>query len=86
MKPLFVSMKEGQRLIDWSKLLVFAVLVMIVAAVMVEGAWYLLWSHLSGEALVVSFVISALIMVRVVARAVAYQEEELAVEETVGSS
>ena len=86
MKPLFVSMKEGQRQIQWPKLSVFAVLVMVVTAVLVEGVWYLLTSHLSGGALVVALVLGALIVVRFVVRAVTYQEQELEVEETVSSS
>ena len=86
MKPLFVSMKEGQRQIQWPKLSVFAVVVMIVTAVLVESLWYLLTSHLSGEALVVALVLGALIVVRFVVRAVTYQEQELEVEEAVSTS
>jgi hypothetical protein len=86
MKPLFVSIKEGQRKIHWPKLSVFAVVVMVVTAVLVEGLWWLLTNHLSGEALVVALVLGTLIVVRVVARAVTYQEQELEVEATAGSS
>ena len=77
MKPPFVSIKEGQRFVHWPKLSVFAVVVMVVSAVLVEGIWYLLTSHFSGGALVVALVLGTLIVVRVVARAVTYQEQEL---------
>ena len=86
MKPLFVSIKEGQRLIYWPKLCSFAVLVLVVSAVLVEGVWYLLTDHLSGEALVVALVLGTLIVVRFVVRAVTYQVQELEIEEPVSSS
>ena len=59
---------------------------MVVSAMLVEGAWYLLTNHFSGAALVVALVLGTLIVVRVVVRAVTYQEQELEVEETVSSS
>ena len=70
MKSLFVSNKEGQRVVHWKKLTVFSVAVMVLTAVLVEGLWWLLWNTLSLGALMVALVLGTLIVVRVVVRAI----------------
>ncbi len=77
MKPLFVSSNEGQRVVHWKKLTAFSVAVMVLTAVLVEGLWWLLSNSLSLGGLIVAFVLGALIVVRVVVRAITYQEQEL---------
>jgi hypothetical protein len=84
MKPFFVSMKEGQRAVHWPKLVAFGAVVLVLSTGLVEGLWWILTGSLSGGAVVVGLVIGTLIVVRAVARAVTYQEEEL--EMTVGST
>jgi len=79
MKPLFVSIKEDQRVVHWKKLTAFSVAVMVLTAVLVEGLWWLLWNTLSLGALMVALVLGTLIVVRVVVRAITYQEQELEV-------
>ncbi len=79
MKPLFVSIKEGQRVVHWKKLTAFSVAVMILTAVLIEGLWWLLSNTLSPGALIVALVLGTLIVVRLVVRAVTYQEQELEV-------
>ena len=86
MKPLFVRVKDGQPIVQWSKLTASSVAVMVVSALVVEGFWYLVTSHLSLGALVVAIVLGALIVVRLIVRAVTYQEQELEVESVAGSS
>jgi len=86
MKPLFVRMSDGQPIVDWPKLTAVSVAVMVVSALLVEGIWYVLTSHFSLGALVVAGVLGALIVVRLIVRAVTYQEQELEVESTAGSS
>jgi membrane protein YdbS with pleckstrin-like domain len=77
MKPLFVSNKEGQRVVHWKKLTAFSVAVLVLSAVLVEGLWWLLWNTWSLGALIVALVLGTLIVVRIVVRAITYQEEEL---------
>ena len=86
MKPLFVRINDGQPIVQWPKLTAFSVAVMVVSALLVEGLWYLLTSHLSLGALVVAIVLGTLIVVRLIVRAVTYQEQELEVESTADSS
>jgi hypothetical protein len=86
MKPLFVRVKDGQPIVQWSKLTASSVAVMVVSALVAEGFWYLVTSHLSLGALVVAIVLGALIVVRLIVRAVTYQEQELEVESVAGSS
>ena len=83
MKPYFVSIEEGRRVVHWPRLMSFAAVVFVVTALVVEGLWYLVAHSLSTGALVVAVVIAAMIVIRAVARAVTYQEEEL--EMTIGS-
>ena len=77
MKPLFVSIKEDQRIIHWKRLTAFSVAVMVLTAVLVEGLWWLLSNTLSLEPLIVGLVLGTLIVVRMVVRAITYQEQEL---------
>ncbi len=77
MKPLFVSIKGDQRIVHWKRLTAFSVAVMVLAAVLVEGLWWLLSNTLSLEALIVGLVLGTLIVVRMVVRAITYQEQEL---------
>lgn len=86
MKPFFVRMNEGQPDVQWPKLISFSAVVMVVTAIVVESLWYVLTSHLSLAALVVAIVLGALIVVRLIVRAVTYQVQELEVESTVGSA
>jgi membrane protein YdbS with pleckstrin-like domain len=86
MKPLFVRINNGQPIVQWRKLTAFSAAVMVVTAMVVEGIWYLVSSHLSLGALVVAIVLGALIVVRLVVRAVTYQEQELEVESISSSS
>ena len=88
MKPLFVRINDGQPIVQWRKLTAFSVAVMFVTAVLIEGLWFLLSSHMSLGALVVAIVVGALVVTRLVVRAVTYQEQELEVEveSTTGSS
>jgi membrane protein YdbS with pleckstrin-like domain len=79
MKPLFVSIKEGQRVVHWPKLAAFSAAVLVLTAVLVEGLWWLLSNTLSLGALIVALVLGTLIVVRIVVRAVTYQEQELEV-------
>ena len=76
MKPLFVSNKDGQRVVHWKKLTAFSVAVMVLTAVLVEGLWWLLSNTLSLGALIVALVLGTLIVVRMVVRAITYQEQE----------
>ncbi len=84
MKTLFVSIKEGQRLIHWPKLFAFAVAVLISTTVLVEGLSWMLTGHPSLGALVIGLVVGTLFVVRIIVRAVTYQEQEL--ETTAGST
>ena len=86
MKPLFVSIKEDQRVVHWKKLTAFSVAVMVLTALLVEGLWWLLSNTLSLGALIVALVLGTLIVVRVVVRAITYQEQELEVEATTDSA
>ena len=79
MKPLFVSIKDSQRVVHWKKLTAFSVAVMIVTAALVEGLWWLLSNSLSLGALIVALVLGTLIVIRLVVRAITYQEQELEV-------
>jgi len=79
MKPLFVSNKDGQRVVHWKKLTAFSVAVMVLTAVLVEGLWWLLSNTLSLEPLIVGLVLGTLIVVRMVVRAITCQEQELEV-------
>jgi len=79
MKPLFVSNKDGQCVVHWKKLTAFSVVVMVLTAVLVEGLWWLLSNTLSLGALIVALVLGTLIVVRMVVRAITYQEQELEV-------
>ena len=80
MKPLFVRINDGQPNVQWRRLAACSAAVMLVTAVLVEGTWYLLSSHLSLGALIVAIVLGALVVTRLVVRAVTYQEQELEVE------
>lgn len=80
MKPLFVRTKNGQPDVQWPKLAAFSTAVMVVTVVSVEALWYVLTSQLSLGALLAAVVIGILIVVRLVVRAVTYQEQELEVE------
>jgi hypothetical protein len=84
MRPYFVSIREGRRMVHWPKLMTFAAVVLGVTAVLVEAFWYLVAHALSTGALVVAVVIAALVVIRAVVQALTYQEEEL--EVTIGSS
>ncbi len=77
MKPLFVSIKENQRVIHWPKLTAFAVAVMVLAVAIVEGFWYVLVGHASPSALILGLVLGLLIVIRTVVRAITFQEQEL---------
>ncbi len=77
MKPLFVSIKEDQRIVHWKKLTIFSVAAMVLTALLVEGLWWLLSNTLSLSALIVGLVLGTLIVVRLVVRAITYQEQEL---------
>src|SRR5271166_1110024 len=79
MKPLFVSIKEDQRVVHWKKLTAFSIAVLVVTALLVEGLWWLVSNTLSPGALLVALVLGTLIVVRVVVRAITYQEQELEV-------
>jgi membrane protein YdbS with pleckstrin-like domain len=79
MKPLFVSNKDGQRVVHWKKLTAFSVAVMVLTAVLVEGLWWLLSNTLSLGALIVALALGTLIVVRMVVRTITYQEQELEV-------
>ena len=70
MKPLFVSSKDGQRVVHWKKLTASSVAVMVVTAVLVEGLWRLLSNSFSLGALIVALVLGTLIVVRLVVRAI----------------
>ena len=80
MKPLFVSIHEGQRVVHWTRLSLFAVAVLAATSVLSLGVWYLLSQTVSLGALLVGFVLGVVILVRAIARAVSYQEQELEVE------
>jgi hypothetical protein len=84
MKPLFVSIKENERVIHWPKLAVFAFAVMVLTIGLVEGFWYVVAGHASSSALILGLVLGLLIVVRTVARAITYQEQEL--ENIVGTT
>jgi membrane protein YdbS with pleckstrin-like domain len=86
MKPLFVRIHDGQPIVQWRKLTAFSIAVMIVTAVLVEGLWFLFSSHMTLGALVVAIFLGALVVTRLVVRAVTYQEQELEVESTSASS
>ena len=45
MKPLFVSNKDGLRVVHWKKLTAFSVAAMVLTAVLVEGLWWLAVEH-----------------------------------------
>jgi hypothetical protein len=77
MKPLFVSIKEDQRIVHWKTLTAFSAAVMVLTAVLVEGLWWLLSNTLSLEPLIVGLVLGTLIVVRMIVRAITYQEQEL---------
>jgi hypothetical protein len=77
MKPLFVSVKENQRVIHWPKLTAFAVVVMVLSMVIAEVCWYVLAGHASPSALILGLVLGLLIVIRAVVRAVTFQELEL---------
>jgi hypothetical protein len=77
MKPLFVSMNEGRRVVHWPRLAAFAVVVLIVTTGVVEALWWLLAHTLSVGALVVALVLGTPIVIRAVVRAISYQEQEL---------
>ena len=50
MKPLFVSNKDGQRVVHWKKLTAFLVVVMVLTAGLVEGLWLLLRERVAPPA------------------------------------
>jgi hypothetical protein len=77
MKPLFVRIRERQREVQWTKLTLFAVAVLAATPVLSLGLWYLLSHTLSVGALIVGLVLGVVIVVRFIARAVSYQEQEL---------
>ena len=79
MKPLFVSNKDGQRVVHWKRLTAFSIAVIVLTALLVEGLWWLLSSTLTLGALIVGLVIGTLIVVRTIVRAITYQEQELEV-------
>ena len=79
MKPLFVSTKDGQRVVHWKKLTALSVAMMVLTAVLVEGLWWLISGAPSPGALIVALVLGTLIIVRIVVRAITYQEQELEV-------
>ena len=60
MKPYFVSIEEGRRVVHWPRLMSFAAVVFVVTALVVEGLWYLVAHTLSTGALVVAVVIAAI--------------------------
>jgi hypothetical protein len=80
MKPLFVSIHEGQREVHWTKLSVVAVAVLALTSILLVGVWYLLSQTLSLGALIVGLVLGVMVVVRMIARAVTYQEQELEAE------
>jgi hypothetical protein len=77
MKPLFVSIKENQPVIHWPKLAVFACAIMVLTIGLVASAWFALAGHVGAPALILGLVFGLLIVIRVIARAVTYQEQEL---------
>ncbi len=79
MKPLFVSNKDGQCVVHWKKLTAFSAAVMVLTVVLVEGLWWLVSNTLSLGALTVSLVLGTLIVVRIIVRAITYQEQEVEV-------
>jgi len=79
MKPLFVSNEDGQRVVHWKKLTAFSVAVMVLTAVLVEGLWWLLSNTHSLSAMIVGLVLGTLIVVRMVVRAITYQEQAIEV-------
>lgn len=84
MKPYFVTMQEGRRVVRWPRLVGFAAGVFAATAVVVEGLWFLAAGSLNTGALIVAVVIAAMIVIRAVVRALTYQEQEL--EMTIGPS
>jgi hypothetical protein len=83
MRSRFVSFRNGQRSIHWPKLVAFSAVAVILTSGLLEGFWYLVAGSFSPGALVVGLVLSLLVVVRTIARAVTYQEEELGM--TIGS-
>lgn len=80
MKPLFVTIHEGQRDVQWKKLAAFSAAVLAVLCTLSLGLWYAFTQTLSLGAVVVGLVLGLIVVVRVIARAVTYQEQELEVE------
>jgi hypothetical protein len=79
MKPLFVSNADGKCVVHWKKLTAFSVTVLVLSSVLGESLWWLLTKALSLGALTVALVLGTLVVVRVVVRAITYQEQELEV-------
>jgi hypothetical protein len=77
MKALFVSTKEGQRVVHWKKLSVFAVFVLVLAAAVGESLWWFVAHTLSVGALIVAVLVGVIVVVRVVVHAITYQGQEL---------
>ncbi len=77
MKPLFVSMNRGKPDVHWTKLSIFCVILLLVTAAVTVGLWYVLSGTWSLGALIVGLVFGVPLVVRVVARAVTYQEHEI---------
>lgn len=80
MKPLFVTIHEGRRDVQWTKLVGFSAAVLAVFCALSLGLWYAFTQTLSLGAVVVGLVLGLIVVVRVIARALTYQEQELEVE------
>ena len=76
MKPLFVSSRDGVRRIHWTRLFVFSVALLLVAAGVAEGLSYLFKGTFSVGGLVVAETLAILLLARIVVRSVSYQPLE----------
>ncbi len=86
MKALFVRIKEGHREIHWPKLSAFALGALVLTTALVEGLAWMMTGHPSFGGLVIGLVVGTLLVVRIIVRAVTYQEQELELEAPVESS
>jgi len=83
MRPLFVTINKGQPDVHWAKLSIFCLILMVVTGAAAVGAWYLLSGTWSIGALIVGLVFGVTMVVRVVVRAITYQEQEIESESSV---
>ena len=77
MKPIFVSVQDGERKIHWARFLGFSVLLMIIGAAVAEALAYVIKGESSFGGLVTAETLIVLWLARMLIRTLGYEPAEI---------